>query len=208
VIQGSVDGRLRVFNDETGALLKEIDTGSPLIAAPMTYTANGVQYIAILAGTGGGGWNFWMPGNVATERGNENRIIAFRLDGGATPVPPPLPAVTPIPEPPAQPGTAADIAAGAALFARNCSGCHANAERAPVPDLRRSGIIRTSEAFQTVVRGGALQTLGMPSWDDLLTEQEVEQIRAHVITVARDAYTKQQAGQATAPKQVLKEGHL
>ena len=31
---------------------------------------------------GGGGWNFWMPGNVAAERGNDNRILAFRLDGG------------------------------------------------------------------------------------------------------------------------------
>ena len=61
VIQGSVDGRLRVFNDETGAVLKEIDTGSPLIAAPMSYTVNGVQYVAILAGSGGGGWNVWMP---------------------------------------------------------------------------------------------------------------------------------------------------
>ena len=85
MIQGSIDGRLRVFNDETGAVLKEIDTGSALIAAPMSYSVNGVQYVAILAGSGGGGWNFWMPGNVAAERGNGNRILVFRLDGGATP---------------------------------------------------------------------------------------------------------------------------
>ena len=51
-----------------GALLKEIDTGSPMIAAPMTYTVDGVQYIAMLAGSGGGGWNFWLPGNVAVEQ--------------------------------------------------------------------------------------------------------------------------------------------
>ena len=76
-------------------MIKEIDTGSPLIAAPMTYTVNGVQYIAILAGSGGGGWNIWMPGNVAAERGNDNRILAFRLDGGATPIPPALAAGRP-----------------------------------------------------------------------------------------------------------------
>jgi quinohemoprotein ethanol dehydrogenase len=208
VFQGSIDGKLRVFNDETGAVLKEIDTGSPLIAAPMTYTVKGVQYLAILAGTGGGGWNFWMPGNVAAERGNANRVLVFRLDGGATPVPPLLPAVAPIPAPPAQPGTPADRVAGKTLFERNCSGCHANAERAPVPDLRRSGIIRTSDAFQAVVRGGALQMRGMPSWDDLLTPDEVEQIRAHLVASAREAYAKQQAGAATAPKPVLKQGHL
>jgi mono/diheme cytochrome c family protein len=133
----------------------------------------------------------------------------FRLDGGATPVPPSLPPVVPIPEPPAQAGSAADVAAGAKLFAANCGGCHANADRAPVPDLRRSGMIRTSEAFQAVVRGGALQMRGMPSWDDLLDEHEVEQIRAHLISIAREAYAKQQSGAAaTATKPVLKEGHL
>ena len=36
VIEGSIDGKLRVFNDETGGVIKEIDTGSALIAAPMT----------------------------------------------------------------------------------------------------------------------------------------------------------------------------
>src|SRR5580698_3947392 len=132
-----------------------------------------------------------MPGNVAAERGNANRILVFRLDGGPTPIPPALPAVVPIPVPPDQPGSAADIAAGAGLFARNCSGCHANAERAPVPDLRRSGMIRTAEGFQAVVRGGALQMRGMPSWDDLLSESQVEQIRAHLVAIAREAYAKQ-----------------
>ena len=207
VIQGSIDGKLRVFNDQTGDVIKEIDTGSPLIAAPMTYTVKGVQYVAILAGSGGGGWNFWMPGNVAAERGNENRVLTFRLDGGVTPVPPVLTAVSPIPEPPAQPGTPADIAAGGALFGHDCAGCHSNAARAAVPDLRRSGFIRDAAAFQSVVRGGALEKRGMPSWDDLLTAIEVEQIRAHLVSVTRDAYAKQQAGAASAPAPVLKEGH-
>src|SRR6185312_1319822 len=124
---------------ETGAVIKEIDTGSPLIAAPMTYTVNGVQYVAILTGSGGGGWNIWAPGNVAAERGNENRILAFRLDGCITPIPPELGPLAPIPEPPAQSGTVADSDAGGVLFKRNCGGCHANMGRAAAPDLRRSG---------------------------------------------------------------------
>jgi quinohemoprotein ethanol dehydrogenase len=207
VVQGGLDGKLRVFNDETGAVIKEIDTGSPLIAAPMTYLVNGVQYVAILAGSGGGGWNLWMPGNVAATRGNDNRILSFRLDGGATPVPPELGPVGPIPQPPAQGGTRADIAAGGALFARNCAGCHGNADRAAVPDLRRSGFIRDAAAFQSVVRGGLLEKGGMPSWDDLLTSPQVEQIRANLVSVARDAYDRQQTGASSAPAPVLKEGH-
>jgi quinohemoprotein ethanol dehydrogenase len=207
VIQGSIDGTLRVFNDETGAIIKEIDTGSPLIAAPMTYSVKGVQYVAILAGSGGGGWNFWMPGNIAARRGNDNRILSFRLDGGATPVPPELAPVGPLPEPPPQVGTPTDIAAGGQLFARNCAGCHANADRAPVPDLRRSGFIHDPTAFQSVVRGGVLEKQGMPSWDDLLTASQVEQIRSDLISVARDAYAKQKAEVASAPGPVLREGH-
>jgi quinohemoprotein ethanol dehydrogenase len=148
-----------------------------------------------------------MPGNVAATRGNDNRILSFRLDGGATPLPPELGPIGPIPEPPAQAGTAADIAAGAALFARNCGGCHGNADRAPVPDLRRSGFIHDPAAFQSVVRGGLLEKRGMPSWDDLLTSSEVEQIRSNLISVARDAYAKQQAGVPSAPAPVLREGH-
>jgi quinohemoprotein ethanol dehydrogenase len=207
VLQGSIDGRLRVFNDQTGDVIKEIDTGSPLIAAPMTYSVQGVQYVAILAGSGGGGWNIWMPGNVAALRGNENRILVFRLDGDATPIPPELGPVAPIPEPPAQVGTPTDITTGGTLFARNCAGCHGNAERAPVPDLRRSGFIRDPAAFASVVRGGLLEKLGMPSWDDLLTTSQVEQIRSNLISVARNAYAKQQAGTPSTPAPVLHEGH-
>jgi quinohemoprotein ethanol dehydrogenase len=115
--------------------------------------------------------------------------------------------VAPIPEPPAQPGTAADIAAGGALFGRNCGGCHGNADRAAVPDLRRSGFIRESEPFQSVVRGGALEKQGMPSWDDLLTAGEVEQIRSFLVSIARSAYAKQASGAPSAPAPVLRQGH-
>ncbi len=82
VVQGGLDGKLRVYSDADGKLLKEIEVGTPMIAAPSTYSVDGVQYIAILAGSGGGGWNTWMPGNAAAIKGNANRILAFRLDGG------------------------------------------------------------------------------------------------------------------------------
>ena len=76
-----------------------------------------------------------------------------------------------------------------------------------MPDLRRSGFIHDPAAFQSVVRGGSLEKGGMPSWDDLLTSPQVEQIRANVIAVARAAYARQQAGVSSAPAPVLREGH-
>ncbi len=180
VLQGGLDGNLRIFDDTSGTLLREIMIGSALIAAPMTYTVDGVQYVAILAGSGGGGWSTWMPDNIAARNGNANRIIALRLGGGAVPQPPPLAPLPALTEPPARKGTAADLQTGQALFSSNCANCHTNAGRGPVPDLRRSPA-GTHAAFQQIVRGGALQPRGMPRWDDLLTEAQVEQIHAYVI---------------------------
>lgn len=210
VIQGGLDGKLRVFNDQTGALLKEVDVGTAMIAAPMTYRIGDVQYIAITAGSGGGGWYVWSPDNIAYTRGNANRVLAFRLDGGATPIPPELPPITPIPPPPEAVGTAADIAAGGALFAANCGHCHVNAPRAPLPDLRRSLLLRDEAAFFSVVRGGALQERGMPRWDDLLDEQQVHQIRAWLISIAKQAYEAERrdgTGSPPAESKGLVKGH-
>jgi quinohemoprotein ethanol dehydrogenase len=209
VVQGSIDGHLRFFDDATGAVLKEIDTGTSLVAAPMTYTVNGVQYVAVLAGTGGGGWNMWTPDKVASRRGNDNRILVFKLDGGATPVPPELPPVGPIPEPPAQTASAADVAEGATLFGGFCGSCHSNFVPSPVPDLRRSPMIRDAAVFASVVHDGALQARGMPAWDDLLSAEQVEQIRAHLVGVAAAAYAAQQGESApAAPADAPREGHL
>jgi hypothetical protein len=47
----------------------------------------------------------------------------------------------------------------------------------------------------------------MPSWDDLLTAPQVEQIRSNLISVARDAYAKQKAGVSSAPAPVLRDSH-
>jgi quinohemoprotein ethanol dehydrogenase len=192
VVQGGLDGVLRVLDDQTGKLLKEIDVGTAMIAAPMTYSANGVQYIAITAGSGGGAWSRWVPGNVAFERGNANRILAFRLDGGATPKPALLPPVAPLPTPPVSVGTPVNVHRGDGLFAANCSHCHANAPRSPVPDLRRSAVVGEESAFQAVVRGGVLQPRGMPRWDDLLTEAQVQDVRAYLVSLAREAYAAQE----------------
>jgi len=207
VIQGSIDGKLRVFRDTDGQLLKTIDVGTAMIAAPMAYTVNGVQYVAILAGSGGGGWNTWMPGNVAAKKGNANRILAFRLDGSAVPVPADLPPPGPMPEPPAQSGTAADVAAGGRLFGANCGSCHQTAFPGPVPDLRRSAVPAQAASFAEVVRNGALQSRGMPRFDDVLDATQVEQVRHYVISLARQAWTDQQKAAAPATTE-LKEGHL
>ncbi len=61
LFQGSIDGSFRVFDKRDGRLLKSIDTGSSILAAPMTYRVNGVQYVAVMAAWGGGGFPYVPP---------------------------------------------------------------------------------------------------------------------------------------------------
>ena len=55
VFQGTDTGHLYAYDDETGEELLDIHVGTSIMAAPMTYKIDGVQYVAIMAAWGGGG---------------------------------------------------------------------------------------------------------------------------------------------------------
>jgi len=182
VIHGTLSGKLIVRDADTGAVLKTIDTGSSIMAAPMTYRVNGVQYVAVQTGWGGGGWGFVPRYSAAYAKGNANRLLVFRIGGGETPVPADLPPLEPAPAPPAQLAgvTPETIAMGSALFSENCAMCHANQPRAPLPDLRRMAE-GTHEAFDQIVLEGLLVPNGMPRWDDVLKPEQAKAIHAFLI---------------------------
>jgi quinohemoprotein ethanol dehydrogenase len=194
VFQGTDTGELRVFDAHDGRLLKRIDTGSSIIAAPMSYEIDGVQYVAVMAAWGGGGWFITHPESAAYTYGNEGRILAFRLDGGATPKPAALADPGPLPEPPPLTEQRADVLArGALLFAQNCSICHQNMPRSGLPDLRRMSAA-VHQGFNDIVLRGQRRALGMPQWDDVLGEADSNAIHAYLISLAWEAYRQQQAG--------------
>jgi quinohemoprotein ethanol dehydrogenase len=182
VIHGTLAGKLVVRDADTGKILKTIDTGTSMLAAPMTYRVNGVQYIAVQAGWGGGGWGFVPTYAAAYAKGNANRLLVFKVGGGAVPVPADLPPLQPAPAPPPQLAgvTPAMIALGNALFTANCSLCHSNQPRAPLPDLRRLQP-GTHEQFDNIVLNGALVSGGMPRWDDVLKPDQVRAVHAYLI---------------------------
>ena len=192
VVNGSTTGKLRVFNDETGELLREIDVGTSIVAAPATYMIDGVQYITVMAAIGGGAWTYApSPASAASRYGNAGRILTFRLDGGPAPLPPLLPPVAPVPQPPPLRADAATVARGGELFRADCFSCHFNHPRGYPPDLRRLDPAR-HELFAKIVSGGLLRANGMPQWDDVLTAQDVEAIHAYLISISWDAYRAQQ----------------
>lgn len=190
VFHGSVTGKLTARDSETGEEVWSVNTGSSIMAAPMTYRVDGVQYVAVQTGWGGGGWGF-VPGYAAAySKGNANRLLVFKVGGGEVPVPDDLPPIEPAPEPPAQYDDATPdmIALGNTLFTENCSICHSNQPRGPLPDLRRIAP-NVHAGFEQVVLGGLFKMNGMPSFDDRLDADQVKAIHAWLI----DTQTKLRA---------------
>ena len=106
VFQVINDGRFRAVTADKGEILYEIQTGRTGMAPPITYEADGRQYVAFQGGLG-------RP--AATVGPNDAKIdnppmmFVFALDGKAelpTPAPPPAPPAKP--QPPA-PGAAPEL---------------------------------------------------------------------------------------------------
>ena len=200
VFQGDADGHLNVYAADTGMLLKRIDVGTSILAAPMTYRVGDVQYVSVMAGYGGGLLYEPFPEASAAYRfGNEDRIVTFRLGGGLTPKPAPFQPAA-FAALPARAGSARQIARGEVLYNRYCARCHVFG-RGLLPDLRRSAAA-LSPAIYPIVLHGALQARGMGRFSNDVTRTDVEAIQDYLIDQAW------QMRSSTVPAQPLKEhGH-
>jgi quinohemoprotein ethanol dehydrogenase len=184
VFQGDANGYLNAYAAESGEQLAHIALGTSMMAAPISYGVNGVQYIAIVAGYGGGGVILGAPldpESAAYKYGNDGRIIVLKLGGAVPPLPPlrsdPIPA-----DPPPRSADHDQIAAGEILYNRYCSRCHVMG-RGNLPDLRRLSPA-THAAFDAIVLGGAYAGKGMGSFRDALTSADVNAIHSWLIDQA------------------------
>src|SRR5208282_1963583 len=195
VFQGRGSGELWVYAADTGKVLKIIKTGSHIMAAPMTYSVDGEQYVAVQVGYGGSSITVGPipPSSAALKSQNNNRIIAFKLGGGAVPTPPPR-AEPALAAPPKQTATQAQIDAGEIKFIEQCSRCH-QLGPSSTPDLRRlnDGL---HAAFKDIVLKGLLAPAGMERFDDILSEKDVENIHAYLIDQSWVAYREQEGAAA------------
>ena len=177
-------------------MLKELETGSAIMASPMTYEIDGRQYVAVLCGHGGSMFSY--AATAALEYLNEDRVVVFTLDGSQVPKPAERPS-EPYREPPPRSGTPQTIADGKGLFLQWCSRCHTIGVPALTPDLSRLGDgIASSNTFKAIVRGGAFVALGMPRFDDVVSDKDAPAIHDYLIDQAWDAYRKQQETQSTS----------
>ena len=160
-----------------------------IIAPPITYTVDGEQYVAVLAGYGG----VWplSPSGILTgqERPlpNVSRLLVFKL-GGTAALPPARPLNRRPLDPPPFRGTDAQVASGAYNYGRYCSQCHNDAAvgSTVLPDLRRSAALERQETWMAIVHDGILKDNGMVSFAPSLDRNEIEAIRHYVIKRANE----------------------
>jgi quinohemoprotein ethanol dehydrogenase len=197
VFQGDANGQLNAYAADTGQKIASLDLGSSMMAAPVTYRVDGVQYIAILAGYGGGAVITGAPldpASAAYRYGNDGRIIALKLGGPAPPLPPARGVDPPPPEPPARQGTPAQIAAGEVLYNRHCSRCHVFG-RGILPDLRRA-TPATHTLFTSIVLEGVYASKGMGRFDDVLSATDAQNLHDYLIDQAWQLKTAPQPANA------------
>ena len=186
VFQGEYAGKFLAYRADTGAKLWSFDAQAPIIAAPMTYETAGEQYVAVM--TCGGGAYGLAAGSGALYAGMPHklcRLLTFKLGGTARLPPAPKVELPPL-NPPPLTATPAQIQQGFHLFGRYCAICHGGGgvSAGVLPDLRHSGFLNTDEAFQSVVRGGALKEQGMVSFAPVLTTDDAVALRAYLVKQA------------------------
>ncbi|MBO6557278.1 MAG: PQQ-dependent dehydrogenase, methanol/ethanol family [Pseudomonadales bacterium] len=190
VFQGTGDGRFIAYDAETGKHLWESPTVTGILAPPISYSLDGDQYIALMAGWGGAGpLAMKLPGSKSAGNG---RLLVYKLGGEETL--PPGRERPPMPVPPAQTGTEASIAEGSVLYHQHCVYCHGAAlnSDAIIADLRYMSE-GSHQAFQQIVRGGILSGIGMASFAERVTEEEADAIHDYVIYASHQKWDEDQA---------------
>lgn len=187
VFEGNGGCEFAAFDASTGKKLWSYDVQTGVIAPPISWAKDGKQYITLVAGWGGaypllvGGLSWGEKGPVP----NRSRVLTFSLGANGK-----LPDPTPEPQKPLQtPPQFADqatIALGQKAYDRTCVVCHGSGAVSGgiAPDLRYSVAISNKPYWDGVVSGGILSSKGMVSFKENFTPEEIEAIRAYVVSRA------------------------
>jgi quinohemoprotein ethanol dehydrogenase len=187
VFHGRSDGLLCAYRATDGKKFWEFDTGTGIMAPPVTYLLGGVQYVTIMVGWGGAAGLANPPGSGPVKPGF-GRILTLALGGKAKlEVPPfghrgpPSPAIH-------MNATSATIQEGTILYRQYCYGCHGAGavSGSSVPDLRYA-TAETHHQFESIVLGGAREQRGMPSFKDVLKPDQLRAIQAYILSRAAAA---------------------
>jgi quinohemoprotein ethanol dehydrogenase len=185
IFEGTGAGTFEARDAANGKLLWSFAGDDGIIAAPISYEIDGVQYVAVLSGYGGGfGLGEGAPNPTPRPNG---RVLVFK-PGGTAKLPVAKLSTAPL-NPPAESFSTAQVDSGRVLYTQHCYRCHgAGAQSAGVlPDLRRSAALSNRSLWHAILIDGVLEPAGMASFGKWLTADQAEAIRAYVALKARIA---------------------
>ena len=180
VFQGAGPHGFSAYRADTGQRVWTTDTQAGIAGGPVSYAIDGVQYVAVVAGSSGFRRDYWAPTYA--------RLLVYKLNG-RNKLPAPAAYTPPKLDPPADFGGKALLALGQYQYDSHCASCHGNNGRVSslFPDLRYASELWSPAAFKAIVIGGALQAQGMVSFRKVLTAHDAEAIRAYVVKIANEA---------------------
>ncbi|NKB96893.1 MAG: PQQ-dependent dehydrogenase, methanol/ethanol family [Pseudomonadales bacterium] len=186
VFQGTATGHFEALAADTGEQLWSVQTGSAINAASASYAIDGIQYVLIPIGAGGG-LQFQYPemhSSVASK--GPTRLLAFSLQGDAQLVASP-PVDLSLPDQPKLDTSADVVALGASLYKEACKYCHGNNAVArfggSVPDLRYADATIHAQ-WDAIVLGGSKRANGMPLIE--LTAEQSAAVRNYVLSLSEE----------------------
>jgi len=181
VFQGDGRGSFAAYRASDGERLFSAPAGTGVVAPPITYELDGEQYVAVMAGWGGGFALASADPPPSTLAGaNAGHLLVFKLGGQAA-----LPAAIPRPRELAAIEADLDpaaIARGHDTYHRWCVACHGPAAigGGTVADLRY-GAPATFDALEEIVLRGALEPSGMPNLGRWLGAPDIADLRAYLL---------------------------
>jgi len=176
VFQGIPGKKFAAFRADTGQRVWSVDTQGNVVPGPVTYSIDGVQYIAAISSASTG---------FAAAAG-KNRLLVYKLNGTVQ-LPPAPPPVKQVLNPPPDFGDAAMHARGQDLYQRNCTGCHEGGRLfSGFPDLNYTVALNSPNLFKAIVVDGVLAENGMISFKFALKAEDAEAIRSFLTARANE----------------------
>ena len=187
VFEGNADTEFAAYRDDTGEKIWSFPAQVGVVAAPISYELDGVQYVAVMAGWGGS-----LAAGARSDDNGPDRLLVFKL-GGKDKLPPKPAYDAPPLDPPALGEPMAVVDKGAQLYGRLCVRCHGGnaaggGQGATGPaDLRRSPFIQDQAAFDQVVVDGQLKHNGMARFGAEVDADKAHALRTYIIYQAIQA---------------------
>ena len=176
---GGSSQEFRAYDARTGEKLWSMQAQTAVLAAPITFELDGQQYVAVSVGGNQAG-DYYAP--------NYSRMLVFALQGNLEL--PPMQEYVPRPlDPPSATAAAEVVATGSALYSQNCAICHGDEGQtrgSASPNLTRTPLLHSQEAFDAVVLQGVLTERGMGSFAEALNPADSGAIRAYIVARANE----------------------